>query len=249
MSALPMRFASVPVATHARSRAALAARWLTPDEEALCSRRAVEKRRAEFTAGRIAAKLALARLRGTSPLDAESWIGVADGYESGRPIVTDRAGRTLSNIALSITHSEGVAIAAAASTPLGIDLVPIADRGPGFTAEAFAPGELEAWRKCTPDEASAQSLAFGAKEAVLKWMGVGLRASLREVVVRPTRPGRRLKCPDLNSSALELGLKVSLSGRSSDGGSSLSLQCWLMRVADQLLVVAAGAVFNRRRIG
>jgi 4'-phosphopantetheinyl transferase EntD len=239
-----MRFVSVPVPTHARSRAALAARWLTPEEEALCPRRAVEKRRAEFTAGRIAAKLAVSRLRGASPTDPESWIGVAEGHASGRPIVVNRSGSPVADVALSITHSDGVAIAAAAREGLGIDLVPIEDRGGAFGAEAFAPGEVEAWSRWMPageNVAFAQSIAFGAKEAVLKWLGVGLRMSLRQLVVRPAQAARAIHCHDLQTLALGLRLDVAFGddAQGSRTAQTVSLRSWVMRVANQLLIVAS----------
>lgn len=88
--------------------------------------------------------------------------------------------------------------------------------------------------------AFAQSIAFGAKEAVLKWLGVGLRMSLRHLLVRPAQTECRVHCRDLNAIALAFRMEVHLEhdahGRSAR---QLSLQSWVMRVADQLLIVAA----------
>src|SRR5438067_656363 len=124
-----MRFAAVAVPNEASSCAALAERWLCAEETAFCSPRAVEKRRAEFTAGRVAAKVAVSRLRGTVPSDDGPRIAVETGETSGRPLVVDRLGVPLAGVALSITHSNRVAIAAAGQARLGIDLVPIEHRG------------------------------------------------------------------------------------------------------------------------
>lgn len=242
MSSLPMRFAAVAVPNGVSNCAALAERWLCAEEAMLCAPRAVEKRRAEFIAGRIAAKIAVSRLRGTVPLDDVPRIAVEIGATSGRPVVVDRLGVPVAGVGLSITHSNCWAIAAAGQAALGVDLVPIEDRGGAFAAEAFAPGELEAWVRWMPScqtPAFAQSIAFGAKEGVLKWRGVGLRMGLQELTTTPSRSRGRVYCPDLDLWALAFRIRVELRPYTSCGGHGrgvMSLAAWVMRLGDQLLV-------------
>jgi 4'-phosphopantetheinyl transferase len=156
---------------------------LAPAEAALLSPSALPKRRAEFTAGRAAARAAVAQMTGLAA--SEIVILREAGEHDGRPYAARSDGTRLP-IELSITHADGVALAAAADVPLGVDVVAYERLPDAFVDEAFAPGELDAWRGGGGrDEVTAICTAFAAKEAVLKWLGCGMRVPLRSVVVTP----------------------------------------------------------------
>jgi 4'-phosphopantetheinyl transferase len=156
---------------------------LAPQEAALLPPAALPKRRHEFVAGRVAARAAAAQLLG-APSDHIAILR-RDGSDAGRPYAVSRAGAPLP-IELSITHADGLALAAAAWTPLGVDLVRIEELSDAFVDEAFAPGELLAWSRCVDGEAERVCTAFAAKEAALKWLGCGMRVPLTSVTVLPS---------------------------------------------------------------
>lgn len=86
-------------------------------------------------------------------------------------------------VAVSISHSGEWAVAVAAAGPtLGVDLESsLLSPEPSFYEEAFAPGELSAWRLPAELASLRTPLAWAAKEAALKVWGVGLRAPLGAV--------------------------------------------------------------------
>lgn len=135
--------------------------------------RATEERRATFEAGRRAARAALRQLIGGPPprVDPDRW---------GKPTVP------IDGVELSITHAGGWALAAAGRAPLGVDLVEIEPLPPGFDADVFAPEELHAWSPVIENSMMARCIAFGAKEAALKWLGIGMRVPLPSVWVLPS---------------------------------------------------------------
>lgn len=140
---------------------------------------ATPTRRATFVAGRRAARAALERRWGSLPdglrVDTDG-AGCPVVRVNGRP----RATR------VSISHTAGWAVAAAAETPLGLDLVEIEAFGTGFAEEAFTPEELAGASSCFADLNDGRApicLAFAAKEAALKWLGVGMRVPLTSVRV------------------------------------------------------------------
>ena len=141
--------------------------------------RAIGPRRASFVAGRRAARGALGRHWGTLPealrVDAEA---------SGRPQIWVAGRRSPTQI--SISHAGGWAIAAVSEAPLGVDLVELETLPESL--EAFAPGELARFRVVLPnhDPRLALCIAFAAKEAALKWLGVGMALPLASVRVEPT---------------------------------------------------------------
>lgn len=155
-------------------------RSLHPSELALLSERATEKRRSEFVAGRMAAREALSLLLGQN-LD---------------PILRDERGRPISAGAeISITHADGLAVAAAARFRMGIDLVSFEELSDAFSAEAFSPGELRSWEEWSTSEGIEypRSIAFSAKEAVLKWMGTGFSVPLQSIAICPARTLLRMQ--------------------------------------------------------
>jgi 4'-phosphopantetheinyl transferase len=137
-----------------------------------------EKRRREFVAGRLAAHRALALLE--PGLRAEVRAREA-GPDSGRPLFWPERG-----LALSISHSAGLAVAAVArGGALGVDLEERVEAGEAFLEEAFAPGEHEGYAAPCAGWMDPATAAWAMKEAVLKVWGVGLRAPLQKVAVRP----------------------------------------------------------------
>lgn len=169
---------------------------LSAVELELAERGKTPKRRAEFIAGRVAARRAIAQV---DPRLSGFDIVARDGtVDAGRPILSVDAG-----IAVSISHSSGWAVAAAAhGGPLGVDLESRSlDVGPAFVAEAFAPGELEGWAHFGT---SALAVAWAAKEAMLKWSGVGLRAALQQVSVSPTQGGFTTNAPGVGEGRLQV---------------------------------------------
>lgn len=156
---------------------------LAPAEAALLSPSALPRRRAEFTAGRAAARAAVAQWTGLGP--SAIVILRESGALDGRPYAVGVDGERLP-VELSITHADGIALAAASDVPLGIDVVAYERFPDAFVDEAFAPGELDAWRGgAGGDDVATVCTAFAAKEAALKWLGCGMRVPLRSVVVTP----------------------------------------------------------------
>jgi 4'-phosphopantetheinyl transferase len=136
------------------------------------------KRRREFVAGRLAAHRALALLE--PGLRAEV-TAREDGPDSGRPLFSPDRG-----LALSISHSTGLAVAGVSrGGALGVDLEQHVEAGEAFLEEAFAPGEREGYLAVCAGRMDPTTAAWALKEAVLKVWGVGLRAPLQKVAVRP----------------------------------------------------------------
>jgi 4'-phosphopantetheinyl transferase len=151
---------------------------LSPLEREGLARCRTDKRRREFIAGRLAAHRALALLE--PGLRAEV-TAREEGPDSGRPLFLPRRG-----VALSISHSEGLAVAAVSrGGALGVDLEHRVEAGEAFLEEAFAPGEWEGYVPVCAGRMDPATAAWAMKEAVLKVWGVGLRAPLQKVAVRP----------------------------------------------------------------
>lgn len=137
-----------------------------------------DKRRWEFVAGRLAAHRALALLE---PGRRAEVTARGEGPDAGRPLFSPGWG-----LALSISHSAGLAVAAVArGGALGVDLEQRVEAGEAFLEEAFAPGEREGYLSVCAGRMDATTAAWAMKEAVLKVWGVGLRAPLQKVAVRP----------------------------------------------------------------
>ncbi|HZH15078.1 MAG TPA: 4'-phosphopantetheinyl transferase superfamily protein [Archangium sp.] len=151
---------------------------LSPLEREGLARCRTDKRRREFVAGRLAAHRALALLEP----EARAEVTVReDGPDSGRPLFSPGHG-----LALSISHSAELAVAAVArGGALGVDLEQRVEASGAFLEEAFAPGELEGYLPVCEGHLDPVTAAWALKEAVLKVWGVGLRAPLQKVAVRP----------------------------------------------------------------
>jgi 4'-phosphopantetheinyl transferase len=174
-----IKLARVSLSRVARHEAALVARWLHPAERDAAAALAVPKRRLDYVAGRVAAKRALAQLGADVPAAIE--VRPEVGLRAGAPRALGPAG--LLAAGLSITHGAGWGCAAAvARGQVGVDLERVEARHPAFLDEAFAEGELERWAAALgadADDPRTVTVAWCAKEALLKRAGVGLRAALR----------------------------------------------------------------------
>jgi 4'-phosphopantetheinyl transferase len=124
----------------------------------------IEKRRAEWLAGRLAAK-AVAGEGGEKPFSALE-------------ISSDLLGRpSCGGALLSISHSGGWAVAAAkpGSAFLGVDLEKVEERHPAWYTDYFHPTELP-----KPDPSEGTRL-WAIKEAVMKALGLGLMADPMDI--------------------------------------------------------------------
>jgi 4'-phosphopantetheinyl transferase EntD len=125
-------------------------------EEAAALARPVPARRAEFAAGRAAARDAMAAL-GLPPLAV--------------PMGADRAPVWPPGLAGSITHADGIALAAVARSAdialLGLDAEPDAPLPRELWDEVLRPEERAA-AAAAPDPGRAARLVFAAKEAAYK---------------------------------------------------------------------------------
>jgi malonyl CoA-acyl carrier protein transacylase len=165
----------------------------TAAERAQHARFPVPKRADEWRAGRLAAKQAVVETHpGVAMADVEvrGEEGAGASGSGGRPRLFI-AGKE-SALWLSITHRDGLAVAALSPAPLGIDLETFEDKPQSFLEEAFGVLELK-----TLLDASAKgedlrvqvACLWSAKEAALKRAGVGLKADLRAHEVTPDESG------------------------------------------------------------
>ncbi|HUK18944.1 MAG TPA: beta-ketoacyl synthase N-terminal-like domain-containing protein [Bryobacteraceae bacterium] len=154
------------------------------EREQWMSMRAVDKRRHEWLLGRCAAKDAVRMLLEKhlhvqlSPADVEI---VPDAY--GRPQAQGAWTKRLGvQPAISISHSEGVAVALAALHPgqlVGIDLESSRQSLEGVEATAFSPEERHMLDAVSQDLRQEWALRMWcAKEAIAKALGRGLSAGL-----------------------------------------------------------------------
>jgi 4'-phosphopantetheinyl transferase len=159
--------------------------WLRPAERAILRRFRAPRRRRDFRLGRLAAKRALGlltRCEGRSVLNA---FEVRPG-PGGAPLAF-RDGAPLA-AAVSISHSDGWASATVrlGKGPLGCDLERVETRSRSFQEDYFTPRE-QAFVADAPESERAllATLLWGAKEAVMKALGQGLRLPPAAVEVRP----------------------------------------------------------------
>lgn len=184
---------------------------LTPGEEQFWrSMRAVAKRRHEWLLGRAVAKDAVRMLveeyAGVrlSPLDIEIQ---PDPY--GRPrAVGSWTARLGVQPALSISHSQGTAVALATlgRGPLvGIDLENLDQRRENFEAIAFSPDERD--RLAALPQPSRQEWALRlwcAKEGVAKALGRGFSAGIQAFHITAAETGSGAVQLELREQALDL---------------------------------------------
>jgi phosphopantetheine--protein transferase-like protein len=155
----------------------------------------VPKRAGEWLAGRTALKKSVGRLLATADGQAPVLKNIRIvPNDQGKPAaeLSHRPGIAVAE--LSLSHSNGLAIAAAAApgdfVGLGVDLEKVAPRNEAWIADYFTEEEI---RAAGDDNARWLELTrmWCLKEAALKAMGTGLRFDLRNInVVSMDRSGR-----------------------------------------------------------
>ncbi len=166
-------FAAVPVAD-----ADPDPQWFTEAELATAHEFAASKRADEWRAGRLAAKAAaIAAGADVTPLE----VTVVND-EGGKPVLHLHG--EAANYELSLTHRDGLAIAALAPAALGIDLETVEERSAAWREEAFNDTEAP-----VASDDGAAACMWAAKEAVFKRIGTGLRSALRAWTVTPDGAG------------------------------------------------------------
>jgi len=159
---------------------------LAPNELNIINSFKLEKRRREWLAGRRAAKEAV-----LAALSHEGFPDTPDGLEiltksGGEPYVIIN-GTTRSDMAISISHSNEVALAAVGRSPIigvGIDVEVVEDRASSFLRTAFTPSERTIFQLISPDlMAFCSTSLYTMKEAVTKALGIGLSVNTYDVEV------------------------------------------------------------------
>ena len=119
---------------------------------------------------------------------------------AGAPVIA----RGPSSIHVSISNADQTAIAVAARTRVGVDIVSVEDHGQPFVREAFVGGELRSWAQllgCDQHSPPVACVAFAAKEAAVKWLCVGLTAPLHSIVLKPCEASRGLHMTGLGADS------------------------------------------------
>jgi 4'-phosphopantetheinyl transferase len=152
--------------------------WLSPLDSVAYARLQSEVRRADWLAGRLAAKLAVCEAVGSELEPAEVSIAYAPG---GRPLPCWR-GRPL-GLWLSISHSNGYGLAAASRgrRPIGVDLEVSSKPVEGLIDYALDATERARLPASIPP--CAALVCWTLKEAALKALGTGLRVHPRHAHV------------------------------------------------------------------
>ncbi|MHB8634297.1 MAG: SDR family NAD(P)-dependent oxidoreductase [Thermoplasmatota archaeon] len=157
--------------------------WFTPAEVAAHANFKVPKRAAEWRAGRLAAKRAVQLADAhVGPLEVE----VIGDPETRAPKLRVKGRETA--LCISITHRDGLAVAAVSPQPLGVDLETLEERPASFAAEALSPAEAATVAKAADPKVDITCI-WAAKEAALKRAGTGLKADLRAHTVKADAHG------------------------------------------------------------
>jgi len=162
---------------------------LSTNEQRFLDRLKFPKRRKEWVSGRLAAKAAALKLlqRDLDPERLEILPSI-----TGEPVLrVSGAPPDAEPVRVTISHSGEIAGAAAFRTSeagaVGLDIERIGPVDPALHHLAFTPGEIS-HLQMTADDGELGRLVlrlWTAKEAVLKAVGVGLKASLQAVGVTP----------------------------------------------------------------
>ncbi|MEZ4235219.1 MAG: polyketide synthase dehydratase domain-containing protein [Myxococcota bacterium] len=195
-----------------------ARRWLGAEELAELEARGTDRRIADRIAGRIAAKRALSELTGVEPLAIRVWTAA-----SGQPVARVPGHPS---VRVSISHREGRAVAVAVSAGrVGVDLERVEVRPESFGRTWFRDDERDL--VVDPER---QTIGWAVKEAVLKWLGTGLRASPHDVRVVEIGEG--------TARVLLLGASAELHARL--GGDALEVT-WSATGSDEVIVTVRSA--------
>ncbi len=162
-------------------------RNLTPEEIAEAKSKSTPKRQKEWMGGRIALKQSIQRLLAME--------GKGDTVATDIRILQDSLGKPYAELAhqagkkvgsISLTHSNGLAMAAAASESnfvgFGIDIEKIEQRSESWVNDYFDESEIRIAGD-GPDRWRTLNAIWSLKESGLKALGVGLRFDLKDVVV------------------------------------------------------------------
>lgn len=139
--------------------------FLTDTERRVAEDFASEKRKIEFFAGRVAAKLALAELQ------CDKAVTILDN-DAGAPVVSDE------KLAVSISHSEDIAVALAFESDFsfGIDIQIIRTKSIRALKRLVT-------EKFVPDDASHLTVAWTMKEALSKCLKTGFTLPYEEFLL------------------------------------------------------------------
>ncbi len=160
--------------------------WLTPDEMDALAAWYSGKRRAEWLAGRLAAKKLLQEELGVNPLDWQV------GREGVAPVIM---GCPLPSLTLSLSHSDGRGAAtlsdADAEGSAGIDIQRIRPVHPGLCARVFMPDERQqiAAQFGSEDSQEGMLLLWALKEAAIKARRKAWGRPLQSISVQLKRSG------------------------------------------------------------
>ncbi len=175
-------------------RAQNPAHWLTEGERAVLLSWRSDKRRAEWLAGRLAAKRLLRDSYGLSPLLCTiGREGIAPRALS--PDLPDAPSRpALPHLCLSLSHSAGLGAATVSDTSgegtAGVDAQLVRPVRPGLGVRAFTPNERAQIRARFGDENDAGGLLlfWALKEAAIKARRLAWGRTLREIEVKLAGP-------------------------------------------------------------
>lgn len=152
--------------------------WLTASERRRCAGLRIEKRRADWRAGRWVAKHAVGRALDVHPLLIEIRSGPSGAPQpwcGGRPLP----------VALSLSHSTGraLSVVSTATPDIGCDLELVEARHPAFAGDWFTASEQRTFEAAGDDRDTLITAVWCAKESVLKALRAGLLRDTRSVVV------------------------------------------------------------------
>jgi phosphopantetheinyl transferase len=164
--------------------------WLTPDELGTYTAWASEKRKSEWLAGRLAAKKLFWEELGLPPL---GWSVGRDGVAPA--IIGCDLPNLLPNLALSLSHSEGVGAATFSDTctegSAGLDIQRVRPVHPGLCARVFTNEERQqiAGQFGSENSPDGMLLLWALKEAAIKARRCAWGRPLQSISVRLGAPG------------------------------------------------------------